>query len=53
MIGKLNGSVDNIFDDHVLIDVNGVCYIVCCTAKLLHTLSPGAKISLFIHTIQK
>jgi Holliday junction DNA helicase RuvA len=53
MIGKLNGIVENIFDDHLLIDVNGVCYIVFCTAKLLQNLSLAEKISIFIHTMQK
>lgn len=53
MIGKLNGIVENIFDEYLLIDINGICYIVFCTAKLLHNVSLGEKISLFIHTMQK
>ena len=53
MIGKLNGILENIFDDNLLINVNGVCYIVFSTAKLLRNLFLGEEISLFIHTMQK
>lgn len=38
MIGKLKGLVDAVGDDHVLIDVNGVCYEAHCSAKTLSTL---------------
>jgi Holliday junction DNA helicase RuvA len=53
MIGKLNGDIENIYDDHILVNVNGICYIVFCSAKLLNNLSLGKHISIFIHTIQK
>ncbi len=35
MIGKLKGLIEDLGDDHVLIDVQGVCYIVYCSAKTL------------------
>ena len=53
MIGKLKGKVENIFDDHFLLDVSGVCYIVFSTAKLLREISIGNDISVFISTMQK
>jgi len=40
MIGKLKGLIDELADDHVLIDVQGVCYIVFCSQKMLSRL-PG------------
>ncbi len=40
MIGKLKGLIEELADDHVLIDVQGVCYIVYCSAKTLSRL-PG------------
>ncbi|WP_345900748.1 OB-fold domain-containing protein, partial [Martelella sp. UBA3392] len=27
MIGKLKGVIDEIGDDHVVVDVHGVCYV--------------------------
>ena len=30
MIGKLKGTIEEICEDHVLIDVHGVCYIAFC-----------------------
>ncbi len=41
MIGKLKGIVESFGDDHVLIDVNGVCYQVFCSTRSLQAL-PGA-----------
>ncbi len=35
MIGKLKGTIDEIGDDHVLIDVHGVCYVAFCSARTL------------------
>jgi len=53
MIGKLKGVIEDIYDDHLLIDVNGIYYIVFCTTKLLHSSSPCDKISIFIHSMEK
>jgi Holliday junction DNA helicase RuvA len=38
MIGKLKGMVDAFGDDHVLIDVGGVCYEAFCSSKTLAAL---------------
>ncbi len=40
MIGKLKGLIEDYGDDHVLIDVNGVCFLAYCSAKTLGRL-PG------------
>jgi Holliday junction DNA helicase RuvA len=38
MIGKLKGIVESYGDDHLLIDVGGVCYEAFCSAKTLAAL---------------
>jgi len=38
MIGKLKGIIDALGDDWALIDVNGVCYEVHCSARTLGAL---------------
>ncbi len=38
MIGKLKGIVESHGDDHVLIDVAGVCYLVFCSSRTLGAL---------------
>lgn len=38
MIGKLKGIVDAYGEDHVLIDVGGVCYLAFCSARTLQAL---------------
>jgi holliday junction DNA helicase RuvA len=50
MIGKLKGSVDSIGLDWVLIDVQGVCYLVSCSSQTLHTLNAGEACTLAIET---
>lgn len=50
MIGKLKGKVDSRFGDHAIIDVNGVGYLVFCSAKTLQQLSIGGFCELFIDT---
>ncbi|MBU1175825.1 MAG: Holliday junction branch migration protein RuvA [Alphaproteobacteria bacterium] len=35
MIGKLKGMIEELGEDHVLIDVQGVCYIAFCSAKTM------------------
>ena len=51
MIGKLKGLVDSFGDDFVIVDVNGVGYVVQCSARTLQLL-PGAgkPVSLAIET---
>ena len=48
MIGKLTGTVDSITDETVILDVNGVGYLVQCPASTLSRLSVGAHVSLMI-----
>ena len=53
MIGKLKGKIENIFDDHILLDVTGICYIVFITIKSLREITVYEDIELYIHTMQK
>jgi len=50
MIGKLKGQIDEVFDDHAIIDVSGVGYLVYSSAKTLHKLVKGEFCQLFIET---
>ncbi|ADH90323.1 Holliday junction DNA helicase RuvA [Ancylobacter novellus DSM 506] len=51
MIGKLKGIVDSYVEDHVILDVHGVGYLVHCSARTLQQLpSPGEAATLFIET---
>lgn len=50
MIGKLKGTVDEIGEDHVLVDVHGVCYLAFCSARTLSKLNVGEAVILFIET---
>ncbi|ACB93664.1 Holliday junction branch migration protein RuvA [Beijerinckia indica] len=49
MIGKLTGLVDSQGEDHVILDVQGVGYIVFCSSRTLRLLpKPGASTALLI-----
>lgn len=51
MIGKLKGVVDGVREDHVILDVHGVGYLVHCSARTLQGLPRGGEpIALFIET---
>ena len=51
MIGKLTGIVDSYGTDSVILDVNGVGYLVNCSAKTLQELpARGSAAALFIET---
>jgi Holliday junction DNA helicase RuvA len=50
MIGKLTGLVDFVGEDHVLLDVGGVGYLVHCPSSTLSKLAAGAHASLMIET---
>lgn len=51
MIGKLKGTIEEIAEDHVLIDVHGVCYVASCSSRTLSRLgSVGEAAVLFIET---
>ena len=52
MIGKLKGTIDSYGEDHIILDVHGVGYLVHCSAKTLTALpSPGEAAVLSIETI--
>jgi Holliday junction DNA helicase RuvA len=50
MFGKLKGIVDEIEANHVILDVNGVGYLVRCSAKTLMQTQLEKPIVLFIET---
>ena len=50
MIGKLSGVVDSVAEDHAVIDVGGVGYLVHAPTSTLGKLTPGAAASLMIET---
>lgn len=52
MIGKLTGTLDTIGEDHVILDVHGVGYVVACSTRTLSSL-PGAgeALILWIETV--
>ena len=50
MIGKLAGTVDSLAEDHAIIDVHGVGYLVHCPSSTLSRLTTGASASLMIET---
>jgi holliday junction DNA helicase RuvA len=51
MIGKLKGTIDEIGEDHVLVDVHGVCYVAHCSGRTLSRIgSVGEAVVLFIET---
>ncbi|HMM65196.1 MAG TPA: Holliday junction branch migration protein RuvA, partial [Mesorhizobium sp.] len=51
MIGKLKGTLEEIDEDHCLVDVHGVCYVAYCPARTLAALpAPGEAVVLFIET---
>jgi len=52
MIGKLKGVIDTLADDHVLIDVGGVCYLAFCSARTLRALPKvGEAAVLFVEMV--
>ena len=50
MIGKLKGTVDEIGEDHAVIDVHGVGYVAFCSGRTLSGLQEGEAAILFIET---
>lgn len=52
MIGKLKGIIDSYGEDHVILDVHGVGYLVHCSSRTLQALpSAGEAAMLFIETV--
>ncbi|MBL0933371.1 MAG: Holliday junction branch migration protein RuvA [Rhizobiaceae bacterium] len=50
MIGKLKGTVDEIAEDHCIVDVHGVGYVAYCSTRTLAGIGAGEAITLFIET---
>jgi holliday junction DNA helicase RuvA len=51
MIGKLKGTIDSYGEDYVILDVQGVGYMVHCSGRTLQTLpAPGEAATLSIET---
>jgi Holliday junction DNA helicase RuvA len=51
MIGKLTGILDEVGEDHCVIDVHGVGYVAHCSARTLAALpAAGAAVTLFMET---
>src|SRR4029077_11200355 len=51
MIGKLKGIIDSYSEDFIVIDVNGVGYVVHCSARTLQALpAAGEPVTLAIET---
>lgn len=51
MIGRLKGTIDEIGEDHCIIDVHGVGYVAYCSARTLASLAgPGEATILHIET---
>src|ERR1700748_3222507 len=51
MIGKLTGIIDNIAGSPLVLDVNGVGYVVTCSARTLRKIGPNkSPASLLIET---
>lgn len=51
MIGKLKGTIDSFGEDHVILDVHGVGYVVFCSTRTLQNMpKPGEAAVLAIET---
>src|SRR6188474_3750664 len=51
MIGKLKGIIDSYGEDHIIVDVSGVGYVVHCSARTLQALpKQGEPVALAIET---
>lgn len=52
MIARLRGHLDTVGDDHLVLDVGGVGYLVFCPVRVLAALPPaGAALDLHIETV--
>jgi Holliday junction DNA helicase RuvA len=51
MIGKLKGTIEEIGEDYLLVDVHGVCYVAFCSGRTLGKVGGvGEAVVLFIET---
>lgn len=51
MIAKLRGIIDSFGEDSVIVDVNGVGYLVYASSRTLSKLVKGSEATLFIETV--
>lgn len=51
MIGKLKGTVEEIEDDHLVLDVGGVGYSVFCPARTVLAAREGEPLALHVDTV--
>lgn len=51
VIGRLKGTVDEIGEDHAIIDVHGVGYVAHCPARTLASLTRGQAAVLAVETV--
>ena len=51
MIGKLKGIVDSIFDEYLILDVQGVGYLVFASLRVLEKITLQQPISLWIESV--
>ncbi|MEM1314390.1 MAG: Holliday junction branch migration protein RuvA, partial [Pseudomonadota bacterium] len=51
MIGKISGRVDYVAEDHALIEVQGVGYIVHASPRVLAGLAPGEAAALYTELV--
>jgi len=50
MFAKLTGIIDTLGEDHAIVDVAGVGYLVFASARTLDQMAPGAPVRLLIDT---
>lgn len=53
MIAKLKGTIDTVLDHSVIVDVNGVGYLLFASRHTLGQLSSGSPITIHVETIMK
>lgn len=51
MIGRLKGTVDEVAEDHAILDVHGVGYVAHCPARTLASLTRGRAAVLAVETV--
>lgn len=50
MIGRLKGIIDEIAEDHCVVDVQGVGYVCYCCSRTLAGLNPGEATTIHVET---
>lgn len=50
MIGQISGKIKKIYDDYIIIDVNGVGYLIFLSTKIIEQLTIDDEISVLVET---